>query len=225
MKKNTAWNTHNWLVHTIIWQHLSAVIPKFAKGRLLDIGCADKPYELLTKNKVEEYVGLDHADSQHSLSRADVIADAHNTNLEDSSFDTILSTSVLEHLEHPPEAICEMHRILKPGGHVILTCPLFWHLHEEPHDFFRFTKHGLRFMFTEAGLDIVILQPLSGFVVTFTQELLYFLNQFKRYRVLIFILNVLQWWLQKAAYSINKYDKSHQFTWLYLIVGRKSESN
>ncbi len=225
MQKSTAWNTHNWLVHTIIWQHLSGVISKYAKGRMLDIGCADKPYEMLTNYKVEEYVGLEHAGSLHSLSKADVIADAHNTPLEGSSFDTILSTSVLEHLKHPYEAICEMHRILKPGGHIILTCPLFWHLHEEPNDFFRFTKHGLRFMFAEAGLDILILQPLSGFVVTFTQELLYFLNQFKRNRVLKFILNVLQWWLQKAAYSLNKYDKSHQFTWLYLIVGRKSESN
>ena len=223
--QDSAWTTHNWLVHKIIWQNLSTVIPKYAKGRLLDIGCADKPYELLTKDRVKEYVGLDYAGSKHSLSKADVIADAHNTNLKDSSFDTILSTSVLEHLEHPYEAICEMHRILKPGGHVILTCPLFWHLHEEPNDFFRFTNHGLRLMFTKAGLDIVTLKPLSGFVVTFAQELLYYLNQFKRNGIIKFFFNILQWCLQKAAYYINKYDKSHQFTWLYLIVGRKNEKN
>ena len=221
MRKRLKWNSHNWLVHKIVLNHLSEVIPKYSKGRLLDIGCSDKPYEPLTRCVVDKYVGLDHADSQHSLSKADIIADSYNTTVENHSFDTILSTSVLEHLECPHKAIKEMYRILKPGGYVILTCPLFWHLHEEPRDFFRYTKHGLHFMFEKAGFEIVEMRHLSGFIVTFAQEFVYFLNLFKRNRILKYIINILQWVIQRTAFSLNKYDTSYKFTWMYMVVARK----
>ena len=223
MTKTLKWYSHNWLVHKIIWSNLAEVMPKYAKGRLLDIGCGDKPYERLVKSIVNEYVGLERADSQHSLSKAHIIADAYDTKQGDDSFDTILSTSVLEHLEHPQEAINEIYRILKPGGHVILTCPLFWHLHEEPRDFFRFTKYGLSHMFAEAGFQILEIRALSGFLVTFTQEFAYFINPMKRTKLFAPIITLVQWTIQKIAYFFYKFDKSHDFTWLYLVIARKSE--
>jgi SAM-dependent methyltransferase len=224
MLKRINWNSHNWLVHKIIWNNLSEVAPKYAKGRLLDIGCSNKPYESLTKSVVDEHIGLDHLDSEHSLSKADIIADAYDTTVEDHSFDTILSTSVLEHLERPHEALSEMYRILKSGGYLILTCPLFWHIHEGPRDFFRYTEYGVRFMLERAGFEIIEIRPLSGFVVTFAQEFVYFLNLFKRNKLLIHMVNILQWVIQRMAYSLNRYDKSYQFTWLYLVIAKKNEN-
>ena len=222
MNESLKWNSHNWLVHKIIWNNLAEVVPKYAKGRLLDIGCANKPYENLTRSIVDEHIGLEHVNSQHPLSKADIIADAYDTNQLNDSFDTILSTSVLEHLERPQEAIKEMYRILKPGGHVILTSPLFWHLHEEPQDFFRFTKYGLSHMFAEAGFQILEIRALSGFLVTFSQEFVYFINPIKRTKLLAPIITLVQWTIQKIVYLFNKYDKSHNFTWLYLVIARKN---
>ena len=140
MKERLVWNSHNWLVHKIIWEHLSIIIPKYARGRLLDIGCSDKPYELLARSFVDAYVGLDHLESQHALSKVDIIANAYCTGIKNRAFDTILSTSVLEHLERPSDAIHEMYRILNRNGRVILTCPLFWHIHKEPRDFYRYIE-------------------------------------------------------------------------------------
>ena len=213
---------HNWLVHRIAWNHLSEVIPLYAGKRVLDIGCGDKPYESLFPSYVINYIGLDHAESQHTLRSVDIIADAYNTTAYDASFDTILSTSVLEHLERPQDAIFEMHRVLKPGGHVILTCPLFWHIHEEPRDFFRYTEYGLRFMFERANFEIVEIRPLSGFLVTFAQEFVYFLNLLKRNKILSHLLSLIQWGIQRTAYCLNRYDKSYQFTWMNLVVARKN---
>lgn len=113
MRGRLKWTSHNWLVHQIILNHLSKIIPRYSKGRLLDIGCSDKPYEPSTKFIVDEYVSLEHADSQYSLSKADIITDSYNTTIERHSFDTILPTSVLEHLECPHKAIKEMYRILR----------------------------------------------------------------------------------------------------------------
>jgi hypothetical protein len=79
-------------------------------------------------------------------------------------------------------------------------------------------------MFEESGFEIIEIRPLSGFVVTFAQEFVYFLNLFNLNRILRYIINILEWVIQKTAYSLNKYDKSYKFTWLYLVVGRKSEN-
>jgi ubiquinone/menaquinone biosynthesis C-methylase UbiE len=131
---------------------------------------------------------------------------------------------VLEHLERPWDAVKEMYRVVKPGGHVLLTTPLFWHLHEEPRDFYRYTKYGLQYLFETEGFETVLIQPMSGFVVTFTQEFIYILNMFKKSkktRIFKPIIHVLQFLLQSIAYSINKWDMSHRFTWAYFVVARK----
>ena len=117
-----------------------------------------------------------------------------------------------------------MYRILKPGGYVILTTPLFWHLHEEPRDFYRYTKYGLRYLFTEAGFEIVELRPLSGFVVTFAQELCYFLQRFRR-RPIRWLIAGMQFLIQWTAYQLNRWDRSYGFTWMYLAVARKPAMN
>lgn len=95
--------------------------------------------------------------------------------MDDESVDTILCTSVLEHLELPWKAIKEMNRILKSNGCIVDTVPLFWHLYEEPRDFYRYTKYGLKYLFEKNGFEIVELKPLSDFWVTFGQELVYYL--------------------------------------------------
>ena len=61
------------------------------------------------------------------------------------SFDTVLCTEVLEHVAEPFRAVNEIARVLRPAGHVILTVPLYFPLHEEAGmNFFRYTPYGLR---------------------------------------------------------------------------------
>ncbi len=47
-----------------------------------------------------------------------------------------------------------MARVLKPGGLLILLAPFQFRLHEQPHDYFRYSSHGLRHLCEEAGLDV-----------------------------------------------------------------------
>jgi SAM-dependent methyltransferase len=49
--------------------------------------------------------------------------------------------------------IRECKRILRPNGFLILSGPFFWPLHEEPHDFFRFTKYGFEQLLSDAGFS------------------------------------------------------------------------
>ncbi len=56
----------------------------------------------------------------------------------------VLCTEVLEHLPEPQRAVDEMFRVLKPGGTLLLTTRFLFPIHDAPHDYFRFTKYGLR---------------------------------------------------------------------------------
>lgn len=103
---------------------------------------------------------------------------------------------------------------------MLLTAPLFWHLHEEPRDFYRYTKYGLEYLFTTAGFRIIEISPLSGFIVTFCQELCYFLERFRR-RFFSRLLSAIQFLVQFVAYHLDRCDRSYGFTWMYLIVARK----
>jgi len=219
--KHSNMGTHNWLVYKIHDQVLAQKLRRYASGTLVDIGCGEKPYAIMTKGLVKEHIGVDHVYTQHDHTSVDICASAYDTTLSDALADTVLCTAVLEHLERPQDAIREMYRILKPGGYVILTAPLFWHLHEEPRDFYRYTKYGLQHLFTEAGFEVVELRPLSGFVVTFAQEFCYFLQRFRR-RPISWVIGGIQFLIQWIAYRLNRWDRSHGFTWAYLTVGRKA---
>jgi ubiquinone/menaquinone biosynthesis C-methylase UbiE len=49
--------------------------------------------------------------------------DAQGLPFADKSFDMITCLEVIEHLVFPEQALAEMHRVLQPGGHVLITVP------------------------------------------------------------------------------------------------------
>ncbi len=188
----------------------------------MDVGCGVKPYAPLAKGIVRRHVGVDHPATAHPPSGIDVFATAYATGLRDACADTVLSTFVLEHLERPEEALREVRRILKPGGRLLLAAPLFWHLHEEPRDFFRFTRYGLAHLLSAAGLEVVEIEPLSGFITTFAQEICYYIEG-RGGRLLRHPLRWIQVLLQWGASRIRRAgrDGRHEFTWAYIAVARK----
>ena len=211
----------NRLVHRILDRHLARTARDHAHGRLLDIGCGEKPYRHLFAPFVTEHIGLDHPDTQHPRDAVDLLGYADAIPVEAMSFDTVLCTAVLEHVEEPGRVVAEMHRVLRPAGAVILTAPLFWHVHEAPRDFFRYTAHGLRYLFEKAGFTIIELTPLSGFVVTFAQELVYFIHGTLPSWAIPAVGRPMGALIQAAASFLAPLDRSIQFTWMYLVVARK----
>ena len=204
---------------------LILAMDKFLRGRVLDIGCGEKAKRLLVNERVTEYVGLDHEGSLHDKSRVDLVGTAYRIPQPDDSFDGIVCTAVLEHLEEPKAALAESFRVLKRGGHAIYTVPLFWHLHEEPRDFFRYTTHGLRYLFESVGYEVTSLDPASGFWLTFGSEWSYYLYTLGRgrlrhvARVLTAINNMVFPLLDRIDRRIN--PMNDKFTWMYLVVATK----
>jgi SAM-dependent methyltransferase len=222
--------SNNWLVNRIALEALSDAFSKYATGVLADIGCGNKPCREMLEPYVTQHIGIDHGDTLHDKVNVDLLGTAYDIPLADDYFDTAICTAVLEHLEEPDRAIKETKRVLKRRGYAIYTVPLFWHLHEEPRDFFRYTEHGLRFLFEKNEFEIVELHSLSGFWATFGQELVYYLWRFRSFRSwgswnklnpLWWMIPVVGMMIQWVCYQLNSVDSSKEFTWMYLLVVRK----
>ena len=212
----------NMLVYSIGNRELTRVVKKYISGRLIDIGCGNKPYAELLKPYVTEHIGVDHEGTIHSKENVDLLGTAYNIPALDSSFDSALCTAVLEHLEEPEHALRECYRLLKSGGTAIYSVPFIWHLHEEPRDFYRFSKYGLEYLFTKVGFEVVEINALSGFWVTFGQLFVYNLYRLNRGPLRWFkVIDAAALMVQGLAYFLNHIDRTEQWTWAYFVVARK----
>ena len=212
---------HNWLIYKVLDPEIQQAASRYAKGKMLDVGCGVKPYREMFAPYVTEHIGLDHEASFHGTHEVDIFGPADHIPCGDGLFDTVLCTEVLEHLEDPARAIGEMSRVLKVGGHCILTTPFFWHIHEAPRDFFRFSRYGLQYLFESHGFSVIELRAVSGFWVTFCQELAYYLCKFLRIPVLNIIVEILIWLAQVIGFLLDKIDRDENFATEYIIVGQK----
>jgi len=199
----------------------------YLSGRLLDIGCGAKWKQDLLGDLVTEYVGLDHEGSLHDRSAVDIVGTAYEIPQPDDSFDSVLCTAVLEHLEEPATAVREALRVLRPGGYAIYTAPFLWHLHEAPRDFYRFSRFGLSHLFQTAGWEIVELQPLSGFWLTVGSEWSYYLAAILGRRLptlakgLVALNNLVMGPMDRLDQRIHAGWAG--FTWMHLLVARKPQ--
>ncbi len=201
-----------YLSYNPLIRDLKYAVNTYATGKVLDIGCGNKPYAIMF-DRCDEYIGCDII--QSSGNKVDIICKATKIPLEDNTLDTVFCTQVIEHVEDHDKLLNEMFRLLKPNGCVILSGPMYWHLHEEPHDFFRFTKHGFKYIFEKQGFKMVECLANGGKWATFGQMVIhtfpYFLTSKKFFRKLN---NKFFSYLDKRYY--NEYN-----TMNYVIVAKK----
>ncbi len=212
----------NHMIFELLERHLFNQANKYFKGRLIDIGCGNKPYFRPLQSFVDVHIGVDHELSIHDKSKFDLVGTAYNIPSENDYFDSALCTAVLEHLEEPELALRECYRILKPGGVAIYSVPFIWHIHEEPRDFFRYTNYGLEYLFKKAGFEIIEIKPLSGFFVTFLQLHLYVLSgRINRGLVKkIGLFDAYVYFVNRFGLWFNKFDKSFGWTWMYVVTAK-----
>lgn len=80
------------------------------------------------------------------------------------TFYTILLSDVLEHIAEPKQLLQELNRLLKPNGKIIIMVPFMYRLHEEPHDYYRYSEHGLRHLLSTSNFAIAEIESYGGIV-------------------------------------------------------------
>ncbi|MCC6384454.1 MAG: class I SAM-dependent methyltransferase [Bacteroidia bacterium] len=133
------------------------------KEYLLDLGCGIKPFAGIYSKYAGKSVGIDVNHSPHSQSAVDIIYDGKTIPFHDNEFDYVFCTEVMEHVPEPGSLLKEIYRVLKPGGILIMTTPFMVPLHEEPYDFYRYTKHGIKHLLTKAGLTPLCITAFAGY--------------------------------------------------------------
>ena len=126
------------------------------KGKLLEIGPQERSlvresfvnFEIETFDIVSTYLPTYVGD----LTK-------HNISIPDNKYDCIVAMEVLEHTIEPFAAIRELRRILKDGGHLLLSAPLNWRIHGPLPDCWRFTEHGFKVLLRD--FDIVEIDILE----------------------------------------------------------------
>jgi SAM-dependent methyltransferase len=155
------------------------------RGRLLDVGCGQKPYRSLMD--VEDYVGLEiDSPSARYAGTADAYYDGKTFPFADASFDSVLTNQVLEHVFTPTAFLAEISRVLKPGGSVVITVPFVWDEHEQPYDYARYSSFGLKHLLETSGFEVVAMEKSMADVRVLFQLInayLYKLNPFTTSRL------------------------------------------
>ena len=147
-----------WLVNPFYFarQGLLAGLKEFfpqLRGEVLDVGCGSKPYRAMIP--ATRYVGLEYDTPRARASfAADAYYDGRTFPFADGSFDAVLCSQVFEHVFTPEEFLREIHRVLRPGGVLVLTVPFVWDEHEQPHDFARYSSFGLKALLERAGFVV-----------------------------------------------------------------------
>jgi SAM-dependent methyltransferase len=77
-----------------------------------------------------------------------LVVDVTTMDFEDE-WDLILCVSVVEHVPDFLAAAQRIHRALRPGGRAVVVAPMCFPYHDEPHDYWRFTVHGVRYMLAD----------------------------------------------------------------------------
>lgn len=164
--------SHNWGIKRAANKILSQKL-RMLKGKVADLGCGLRPFEMEILKYADIYTGVDWANSLHDT-KADIIADLNQPlSIESQSFDSIVSFEVLEHLCEPQMMLKEANRILKKGGVLILSMPFQWWVHEEPWDYQRFTRYGLEYQLKKAGFTDIIIEERTGFWLMWILKLNY----------------------------------------------------
>jgi SAM-dependent methyltransferase len=143
-----------------------------AGARVLDAGSGEGQYaDRFTRQR---YTGVDLGvgDSAWNYKKLDAIADLLALPFPSGTFDAAINIVTLEHVKEPARVIEELYRVLRPAGHLLIVVPHEWEQHQTPHDYFRYTRYGMRYLLERAGFRDVRIDPVGGYFRLMSRRLL-----------------------------------------------------
>lgn len=164
-----------------IW--LEQILQKIpSESRILDAGAGEQKYRKYCAhlNYVSQDFGkYEGVGDEKGLqtgswdqSQLDIISDINSIPEPDSSFDAIMCIEVFEHLPEPIIALKEFSRLLKSGGHLILTAPFCSLTHMAPYHFYSgFNRYFYEKQLPEHGFTIIEIVENGNYNEYLAQEL------------------------------------------------------
>ncbi len=216
----------SWVLH--FEMAILEAVEKFARElvageRVLDAGAGEGQYREHFANV--RYVGVDLAvgDQDWNYARLDAICDLNALPFRESSFAAALNVVTLEHLRDPQLALSEMARAMRQGGDLLLVAPHEWEVHQSPHDYFRYTRHGLELLLERAGFGEIRVEAVGGYFRLLARRLLNGLQFFAGGARWVLFLPAAALLVPPALLLplLEPLDKDKNFTLGYICTARK----
>jgi SAM-dependent methyltransferase len=136
----------------VLKQEIDSLINDYAvinelPSKILDVGCGRQPFRSDFESRGYIYFGLDVQQSPENSVEfiCEIDKNLPLEVLKQAPFNFVFCTEVMEHVADWDSAFNNFSKLLAPGGKLLITCPSFYPLHEEPHDFWRATPYALQF--------------------------------------------------------------------------------
>jgi SAM-dependent methyltransferase len=189
------------------------------EARVLDAGAGERVHQKYFLG--QDYIAIDLAvgDAAWDYGRLDAIADLTALPFGEASFDACINIVTLEHVREPGCALREIERALKPGGRLLLIIPHEWEVHQSPHDYYRYTRHGVAYLLNQAGFQEFDIQPVGGYFRLISRRLL---NGLQFFPGPLFFVAAL--FLAPPALVLpwfDSLDRERNFTLGYICTARK----
>jgi FkbM family methyltransferase len=164
LRKATPWHRLSHIVEALParLQALSSELRVPDGGSVLDYGSADAPYRGFFAAETEFVT----ADLPGNPDASVEIEPDGTVPVQDGTFDAVLSTQVLEHVADPGLYLAECHRVLRPGGRLLLSTHGLMVYHPDPVDYWRWTGPGLEKAVRTAGFEIRRFEGIMGLAAT-----------------------------------------------------------
>jgi len=192
---------------------------------ILDVGAGELRYKQYFQHCHYVSQDLGVGNNEWYFDNIDIKSTIYNVPVKKNSFDYVLCTQVLEHLEYPDRAFKEFHRILKKNGKLILTAPLGQGEHQIPYDFFRYTKYSLKNLGERYGLRLVYIFPHGGIFINLDYmfgSALWKLIPFKKYQFMRYLwfllLSPVLVVLGAISLFLDSFDREKDYTLNYNCV-------
>lgn len=157
-------SNHSYIIASQQIKYYQRIINKHTKGFLLDCGCGDVPYYGIYKDSINGSYCIDWEYSPHKQVHVDQFVNLNEKLNISQTFDTIILSDVLEHIAEPIQLLSELNKLLNPNGKIIIMVPFMYRLHEEPHDYYRYTEHALRHLLNKSNYSLLEIESYGGIV-------------------------------------------------------------
>lgn len=174
-----------------LWRHILAfeaaigdAVEAFASrvpagARVLDAGAGESVHAKYFKHCRYTAVDLGIGDAAWNYAALHAVADLAALPFRLASFDACLNVVTLEHVPEPGHVLDEIARAMKPGAPLLMIVPHEWEVHQQPHDYFRYTRFGMEYLLSKSGFSGIEVTPVGGFFRLLSRRLLNGLQFFR----------------------------------------------